>query len=218
MRHGYTNETSGDGTAVIKRFTGPDRAARRQREYSVLDRLRGRLPVPGLLGGDESSVHMEFVDGAHGQDLIDAGHAAPVLRACGEMLRRIHHVDVADVLPAVTRGPGTVLVHGDYGPNNLLFDRRTFSVNAVLDWEWTHPGHEVEDLAWCEWIVRMHHPDHIDALDGFFDGYGWRPGWSQRRTSMLARCQALLDLCQQWTPEGVPLWQRRLDTTAEWHE
>jgi aminoglycoside phosphotransferase (APT) family kinase protein len=33
----------------------------------------------------------------------------------------------------------------------------------VVDWEFAHLGDPVEDLAWCEWIVRMHHPEHVDA-------------------------------------------------------
>lgn len=57
----------------------------------------------------------------------------------------------------------------------MLFDPTTFGVTAVLDWEWTHPGEPVEDLAWCEWIIRMHHPSQVNALDGFFDAYGHRP-------------------------------------------
>ena len=73
-----------------------------------------------------------------------------------------------------------VLVHGDYGPNNVLLDPAARAVTAVLDWEWAHQGEPVEDLAWCEWIVRMHHPQHALAVDGLFGAYGSAPAWVER--------------------------------------
>jgi hypothetical protein len=45
-----------------------------------------------------------------------------VLGACGHMLQRIHAIDPARVLGGDQGEPGRVLVHGDYGPNNLLLD------------------------------------------------------------------------------------------------
>ena len=205
LPHGYTNDTRSDGSVVVKRYQGPDWAVRRRREQTILERLRGRLPVPALLGGDETSLCTGFVAGVHGQELIEAGHAEQVLRACGLMLRRIHEID-----------PEQVLVHGDYGPNNVLLDPETFAVTAVLDWEWAHAGDPVEDLAWCEWIVRMHHPDHVDALDEFFAAYGNRPPWALRHQAMLAQCQALLELCRRQTAEAANLWRQRLSITAAW--
>lgn len=221
MRHSYTNDIRGDGSVVVKRYEGPDSATRRQREHTVLAGLHGRLPVPPLLaGGDDDAVRMGFVLGAHGQELIEVGRAAPVLRACGAMLRRIHAIDVAEVLPDAPRPRGAVLVHGDFGPNNVLFEPATLTVAAVVDWEWAHPGQPVEDLAWCEWTVRTHHPEHVEALDEFFAAYGHRPAWRDRHDAMLAQCRALLDLCQRWSADGggVRLWQHRLDVTAAWSE
>ena len=37
-----------------------------------------------------------------------------------------------------------MLVHGDYGPQNVLLDRADLEITAVLDWEWAHAGHPVE--------------------------------------------------------------------------
>ncbi|GGH24371.1 hypothetical protein GCM10007036_30750 [Alsobacter metallidurans] len=39
-----------------------------------------------------------------------------------------------------------VLVHGDAGPGNFLFDKGRLT--ALLDWELAHPGDPMEDLAW----------------------------------------------------------------------
>jgi hypothetical protein len=227
LPHGYTNATSGDGTAVVKRYAGPDAEVRRELERGVLMRLQGLLPVPPVLDAPGAAcalsrreVALGFVHGAHGQDLMDAGRAAEVLHGSGRVLARIHDLDVTEILPGSPAASGEVLVHGDFGPNNLLFDPETLQIAAVLDWEWAHSGHRIEDLAWCEWIVRMHHPAQIGALDAFFAGYGDRPSWADRQTAMLVRCGRLVDFCERWEPEGdgVREWQTRLRATAGWTE
>jgi aminoglycoside phosphotransferase (APT) family kinase protein len=219
LPHSYTNETRGDGRVVVKRYTGPDAAARRARERVMLAKLAGTVPVPPLVDSDsEGALHMRFVAGAHGQELIDAGVAEPVLAACGRMLSRIHQLDLADVLPGEPGPPGAVLVHGDYGPNNVLLDPGTFTVTAVLDWEWARPGYPIEDLAWCEWIVRMHHAAHVSALDELYDAYGLRPSWPKRQAAMVAQCRRLLEMSRRRDADAVQLWQHRLATTESWRE
>lgn len=211
LPHGYTNQTTGDRATVVKRYQGPDAAARMARERELLADLAGVLPVPPLLGAGDESLTLGFVAGAPGQELLDAGDPESVLRSCGEVLRRIHS------RPSVL-GPGT-LVHGDFGPNNLLLDPDTYAVTAVVDWEFAHLGDPIEDLAWCEWIVRMHHPDRVGALGAFFEGYGaFVPGWPERRAAMVDRCLDLREFCRRWDPDGpaVAEWQRRAEFAAGW--
>ncbi|MGE0230518.1 MAG: phosphotransferase family protein [Flavobacteriaceae bacterium] len=43
-------------------------------------------------------------------------------------------------------GEKPVLVHGDAGPGNFLFDEG--HLTALIDWELAHPGDPMEDLAW----------------------------------------------------------------------
>jgi aminoglycoside phosphotransferase (APT) family kinase protein len=207
LPHGYTNHTVGDGTVVVKTYAGPDAAARADREHAALTALTGRVPVPPVLGRDAGTLTVAYVEGAHGQDLIAAGQAWPVLAACGQVLRDIHRAGWA---------------HGDFGPNNVLLDPGSFAVTAVLDWEFaSHPlGDPVPDLAWCEWIVRTHHADHHPALDAFFAAYGHCPPWPARQRAMVARCRELLDFVRRWDPAGpgVKLWRQRLATTAAWPE
>ncbi|WP_348540842.1 phosphotransferase [Streptomyces sp. NL15-2K] len=110
-------------------------------------------------------------------------------------------------------------MHGDFGPHNTLFEPRTFQVTAVVDWEFAHLGDPVEDLAWCEWIVRMHHPEHADALGHFFGAYGGTvPTWSARHASMLAKCASYREFCQRWDPSGpgVRQWEERTEITRAW--
>ncbi|MFF4194701.1 phosphotransferase [Nonomuraea sp. NPDC001831] len=204
MEHGYTNSTVGDGALVVKCYQGPEAAFRLGTESRYLRRLRGRLPVPRVHQITATSLTTRFVAGAHGQDLLDEGRAAEVLAECGRVLARIHRLGI---------------VHGDYGPQNLLFDPATFETTAILDWEWAHPGRPVEDLAWCEWIVRSHHPEHVPLLPRFFDAYGGPvPSWAERQASMVARCRDLLEFCGRWEPGGggEKLWRERLDLTAAW--
>jgi len=78
----------------------------------------------------------------------------------------------------------------------------------------------VEDLAWCERIVRMHHPDVIDELEHLFTAYGSRPPWSRRQAAMLAKCHFMLMRPRPAAaaPIGEHRWQEHLETTGAWTE
>jgi len=158
--------------------------------------------------------------GVHGQEMIDGGLAEQVLHACGQMLRRIHAIGPSRAHVEDRHDEPAVLVHGDYGPNNVLLDAAAQEVIAVVDWEWAHAGDPVEDLAWCEWIIRMHHPAHVAALSAFFDAYGHRPAWAARQQAMVAQCRALLAMSGRWQPsgQGVRLWRQRVQVTKSWTE
>jgi Ser/Thr protein kinase RdoA (MazF antagonist) len=220
MEHGYTNATSGDRAVITKSYRGPDADRRCALEAAVLAALADQLPVPPLVGHAGTTVKVGRLHGVHGQELVDAGLADSVLRACGAMLRRIHAVDPPEVLRGSGAGAGAVLVHGDFGPQNVLLDPQAREVTAVLDWEWAHAGNPVEDLAWCEWIIRTHHPAVNSALSSFFAAYGREPSWSDRHQAMLAQCRMLLAFCERWQPDGasVQVWRQRISVTESWAE
>jgi tRNA A-37 threonylcarbamoyl transferase component Bud32 len=208
LAHGYTNECWSDGDRVVKQYRGPDAVERLQTEVGAMERAVHAIPVPRLLEVDvaETRVVMTFMPGRHGQDLIEEGHANRVLRATGRTLRRLQ-----DGVPG--------LVHGDYGPQNQLLDPGSLDVLAVLDWEFAHDGDPVEDLAWAEWIVRLHHPDAVEALPALFDGYGHRPAWPERHTAMLLKCAALRDVCLRRGDEpAAEMWSERASVTSHWHD
>lgn len=86
---------------------------------------------------------------------------------------------------------------------NVLLDPATLEVAAVPDWEWAHPSEPVEDLAWCEWIIRTHHRGLVDLQSLFFDAYGGPiPAWPDRQQFLADRCRSLLDLCRRLEPGG----------------
>src|SRR5271166_2473222 len=201
MAHGYTHRTTRTGDVVTKAYQGPDAQACCARETAGVTALAGLLPVPRVIAAGPAQLKTALVPGGHGQDLIEAGLAWPVLAACGRMLRQIHELPIPAVLSGDSSGPRGVLVHGDFGPNNVLLDARARDVTAVLDWEWTHVGAPVEDLAWCEFIVRMHHPTNLRALDSFYGAYGSRPAWADLHQSIYSRCKWMLELCERWQPD-----------------
>jgi hypothetical protein len=94
-----------------------------------LTALAGLIPVAPVLKTEKMALTMGFMPGVPGQDLIGAGLAWPVLAACGRTLRQVHTADpeLIDFAPR----PAQVLVHGDYGPNNTLFDPTAEAVTAV---------------------------------------------------------------------------------------
>jgi aminoglycoside phosphotransferase (APT) family kinase protein len=146
LAHGYTNETSRSGSVVEGRHVGRNAEQRRDLEWACLDALHRVLPVPEVIGRSGPAIQMTFLEGDHGQDLIDTGGAGMVLRSTGALLARVQEVpaDIIELLP----GSGDVLVHGDFGPQNLLLDGPR--VTALLDWEFAHVGSRIEDLAWAE--------------------------------------------------------------------
>ncbi len=153
--------------------------------------------------------------GTHGQDMIDAGRAPQVLHLLGSLLVRLQQVSPSNV-PGL-EGTGPVLVHGDFGPQNVLIqDDR---ITALLDWEFAHIGQPVEDLAWTEWIIRTHHPGAVDALPALLDASGSRVGWSLRHQAMVRRCEELTRIAEaEQSAETVDLWRGRLRVTEQWQE
>jgi aminoglycoside phosphotransferase len=216
VRHGYTNRTDRIKAGVRKTYEGPDASRRARAEYVALTGLAGRMPVPAVLEWSDDALVIEFVEGAHGQDEIVAGHGSEVLSSCGALLRRLHDLDPALVGSSHSAG---VICHGDFGPHNVLLDPANYEVTALIDWEFCGVGDAIVDIAWCEWIVRMHHPAAVDCLPAFFDAYGERPAWSIRHQSMLDRCRWLEALSRRANASGnVRLWQDRARATAEWAE
>jgi aminoglycoside phosphotransferase (APT) family kinase protein len=223
VRHGYTNSTERVPTGVRKSYAGPDALARADAELAALTRLASVMPVPAVLERRaDRSIVMEFRPGQHGQDLIAEGHAHQVLACCGVLLRRLHGLDPGRVFPG--RHPSTqVVLHGDFGPNNILFgsnDSNDYTVTALLDWEFCTVGPAILDIAWCEWIVRMHHPTEKASLAAFFEAYGARPSWRERQLAMIDRCRWLEAFAHRWDAdgEGVLQWRRRIHDTAAWTE
>jgi len=139
-----------------------------------------------------------------------------VFTAAGQPLAwRRDDVDLYKFHLTIPAGVATLHAHLD-----CIVTANASQKTAVLDWEWAHAGDPVEDLAWCEWIIRMHHGAHVGALGSFFGAYGQRPAWAARQQAMVAQCRNLLALSQRREPSGtsVHLWAQRLRATESWAE
>ena len=217
LPHGYTNLTTIEGGRVIKRYAGPDAVLRHEAEVTALTALAGRFPVPTVIGQDDSQLMLSFVPGVPGQEILEQ-RPDDVLFAVGRAGRALHGLDVRATYEMVG---GAVLVHGDFGPQNIVFDATTMQPAAVVDWEFAHPGDPVEDLAWAEWIIRTHHPRLVDSLDTMFEGYESRPPWRQRYAAMLEKCRWALDFVRRWPgadAASVAMWLRRVEVTTDFRE
>ena len=58
------------------------------------------------------------------------------------------------------------LVHGDYRLDNMIFDNRSQSMLALLDWELSTIGHPLADLAYQCMQLRMDPGKHLSGLNG----------------------------------------------------
>jgi hypothetical protein len=216
LPHGYTNHSRRLARHVEKTYIGPHRFENAHREMACLSSLGDHLPVATVMEADTAipQLSLTVMPGDHGQDLIDGGHARTVLQLIGVALNAIQRLPFS-LVPELD-GEGPVIVHGDFGPQNMLFDLDAGRVTGLLDWEFAHHGDAIEDLAWAEWIVRMHHPDAVDALDSLFLGARRRPSWTKRHDEMLRRVRQHLAESER-TEEPSP-WRERLAATERWSE
>jgi hypothetical protein len=216
LPHGYTNHTTASGGLVTKMYRGPGAVARQRREELALRSLAGLLPVATVVESRPGSLVVDKIAGRHGQDLIAAGDADAVMLALGAILREVQAI--APAFYDEFDGSG-VLVHGDFGPQNALFAMRNDAVVLLADWEWSTVGSPVTDLAWAEFIVRMHHPEHVGSLQALFDGYGERPPWAARRAAMTERATAHTEWVRLWKGGDVTSeWDYRLRAIEQWRE
>ena len=167
-----------------------------------------------MIGQDDSQLTLSFVPGVPGQEILEQ-RPDDVLFAVGRTGRTLHGLDVS---AAYEIGGGAVLVHGDFGPQNMLFDPTTLQPAAVVDWEFAHPGNPVRG-SWVGGVdIRTHHPQLADSLGTMFQGYGSRPHWRQRHTAMLEKCRWALDFVHRWRgadEASVAMWQRRVEVTTD---
>jgi tRNA A-37 threonylcarbamoyl transferase component Bud32 len=217
LSHGYTNFTRLINGHVEKVYDGPQRWAHATHELTCLVALRDLLPVAAVIDQDLSipCLTLSLIPGRHGQDLIAEGHGVQVMRLVGEALAQLQAVAPETVRDL--EGSGKVVVHGDFGPQNMLFDLDADRVTGVIDWESAHFGSRVEDLAWAEWIVRTHHPSEVGVLDHLFAAARQRPSWSERQAAMVRQIRDLLAYCDTAGLTASALdWRDRLRRTQAW--
>ncbi|WP_114571285.1 phosphotransferase family protein [Exiguobacterium flavidum] len=195
---GYTNAayvTKGETPFVVK--VGRDKETL-AREAVVLKQLKETGIAPRLLDTIETEqallVLMEFREGENAQKLLDTGFPAmsTIYFLLGKALASIHQVkcelpkgescdfnqldfldrQLADEASTWARDAGqeeAVLIHGDYGIHNALFDGNQVT---ILDWEWAESGSRYGDIAWVCWFAGLHYPEQAIRFGRvFLQGY-----------------------------------------------
>ena len=69
-----------------------------------------------------------------------------------DLLARVQLEHLAHHVPDYDDDP--VLVQGDTGPGNLMYDGDR--VSAIIDWELAHFGDPMDDIAWLSWRATQH--------------------------------------------------------------
>jgi aminoglycoside phosphotransferase (APT) family kinase protein len=109
-----------------------------------------------------------------------------------------------------------VLVHGDVGLHNLLWDgQRLF----LLDWEWAAPGTPLLDLAWLRWTIQWRGlPQAVwqAFVEGYYAAGGSIAGLTATVAKPLMLAQIGLILARVADqPAAVAEWVRRGMWTLE---
>lgn len=205
-----------DGT-VVKRHGGPGGVVRAATAAVALRHASDHdLPVPQVRDVDGAALTMTAVDGATTGATLLGRSPAVVLRAVGSFSRRLHDLPLPGELLADTDAspaPGAAWVHGDLCPVNLLFGRDEDLV-AVIDWEDSHVGDPLVDLAWTEWLVRTWHGTVAGQLDVLYDAYDRPVPPADARRRAMAAC-LVVQGARATDPAERVAWDRRLAEVAD---
>jgi len=178
-----------------------------ENERSVLERLAlSDIPVPTVVASGGDPTPFLFLTAAPGTMLwdfidprrpgYDKSTVLPNLRAYGELLARIHALDVNWADQPRARLEGLIgeervldrrfqdlvewinqnhpshskgnFIHGDFNTANVLLDRG--AVSGVLDWEFAGMGWKEYELAWAL-RARIHFLNSTAERDTILTGY-----------------------------------------------
>ena len=182
-------------------------------------RLQAMALLPELLGYDRDTltIRTRYIAGRHAQDiLVEHNDTVPLI--LGKLARTVQSARI-DTIGQRKRKLSQVLVHGDFGPQNLLFAHGTFSAPYLVDWEWAHFGDPFEDVAWAEWIIRMHYAADPQMIAALYQGFGLVPAWETRHALMLRQCQRILDFARRdANAPAIAMWVDRAEQVKSWDE
>lgn len=199
LAHGWTNETSLKDGLVIKKYAGKNGERSYHTEKTALLKLAKALPVlPELVHADQARLELQirWIDGIHIMEMSQEDHILDAHEACGALLRQLQSIPTATMENTVS-GSGAVIVHGDFCIKNIMFSSGHPKVVGFLDWEDTHLGDALEDIAWYEWFLRSNDRDQQQQeqqLAAFYRGYGHTPTWSERQNAILNKLQSNIDV------------------------
>lgn len=219
LPYGYTNSTRLENRIVVKTYSGADSQSRFLTELVMYQQLQNMPFMPELVGYDKDAltISMRYVESRHAQDLLEE-YCDIVLFSLGKLARELQLVKIDTIVESKRNAPD-VLVHGDFGPQNLLFAPESFSEPYLVDWEWAHFGDRFEDIAWAEWIIRMHYDSNQQMIASLYKGFGIVPLWEARRELMIRKCEKILDFAKRDdNTQAISTWIDRVAQVKSFKE
>jgi hypothetical protein len=109
------------------------------------------------------------------------------------------------------------LVHGDYGPNNIILHQSNIK---IVDWEFAGWGSPLFDIAWVIWFAHHHYPNYGKELSEIFlKEYRTHAGITINKTLIKAfavsRVIYILGRISETNVEGLAEWRKRLAWTLK---
>jgi hypothetical protein len=193
---------------------------------ALLAHLRKKaFPAPRPLGLDEAGREVvAWLPGrASNWPWPAALLAVEGARQVGALLEA-YHAAVADFRPAFpptwrhgvqALGPGEIVLHGDFGPHNLIWSED--ALTGLIDFELARPGPAAEDVGFA--VIRAAQlrpdemtrpagfetpPNRLARLDAFAAGYGWAR--ADLVAAALTAQRAEIERIERWGGAGLEPW------------
>jgi serine/threonine protein kinase len=107
------------------------------------------------------------------------------------------------------------LIHGDYGPHNIIFSKDTI---IAVDWEWAGWGNPIQDISNVLWFVHLHYPNLCRELSGIFlDTYlsynNIQITEELIKAFCVSKCINILNFINDGDTNNIKEWIKRLEWT-----
>jgi aminoglycoside phosphotransferase (APT) family kinase protein len=132
-----------------------------------------KIDVAGLALPEFERPHTPLEHSLMEIEAIEEPHLQPVSVCKTDVLSAFGKRWLINHAPATVER--TVLLQGDTGPANFLYDPKTAKVTVVVDWEWAHYGDPLEDLGNI-WVRDFFCPSSGGDLSPYFRLYADRAG------------------------------------------
>jgi thiamine kinase-like enzyme len=219
LPYGYTNSTHLENRIVVKTYSGTSAQSRFLTELVIYQQLHDMPFMPELVDCDKDAltISTRYVESRHAQDLLEE-YSDIIPFTLGKLARELQSVKI-DTIVDSKRSKTDVLVHGDFGPQNLLFAPESFSEFYLVDWEWAHFGDRFEDIAWAECIIRMHYDSNQQMIASLYRGFGIVPPWEARHELVIRKCENILDFAKQDdNSQAISMWIDRVAQVKSFKE
>jgi len=127
-------------------------------------------------------------------------------------------VKLKDIMDQINDGQikkEQTLIHGDFGPHNIIFSNDAI---IAVDWEWAGWGNPPQDISNVLWLVHLHYPHLCHELsDIFLNAYcsnrSIKITEEMIKAYSILKCINVLNIINDENNENKKEWIRRLEWT-----